>query len=345
MMGRHRVKHQLALAGLALFMLAFVTPTHAHAFKSVYVRIVTDTPHTADIVLRSPLDANQRAAAVFLPAPEGCERSLLDVHKRDGYLLRHSRWDCDSALEGQDLALAGLSIATPDALIAARLSDGQEIMSAVNRDHSHFTFTPADSGPQALPTFFPAGLRHILSGWDHLLFLLGLLLLVQAREANAREALRLGLITVTAFTLAHSLTLAGAVFGLLWLPARAVEALIAGSILLLAVELSRKDAQGSLAIRWPWSLAFGFGLIHGFGFAGALLHMGLPAAHRGWALGFFNLGVELGQIAVLLCAWLFWRLLVRRPRVASLATHTAILTMGSISAYWLIKRSSAILLT
>jgi len=176
------------------------------------------------------------------------------------------------------------------------------------------------------------GVEHILSGYDHLLFVFALLFLV---GFNRRLVW-----TITAFTAAHSVTLALAALGLLTLRSPPVEATIALSIVLVAGEALHKEA--TLSRRWPAVVAFIFGLVHGLGFAGALKDIGLPQNHLPVALLTFNVGVELGQLLVVGVAWLVWRTLARWPRFA-VARVPALYAIGSVAAYWSIGRIVGIL--
>lgn len=175
------------------------------------------------------------------------------------------------------------------------------------------------------------GVEHILTGFDHLMFVLAITLLVRNRRALVGA--------ITAFTLAHSLTLAATVLGWLWLPSASVETMIAFSIVLACTECLRP--ADSLARRAPWLVTFAFGLLHGMGFASALLETGLPEEHVPSALFFFNVGVELGQlgaIAVFLAAgWLVTRV-KRRP---AWTTRAFVYAMGSTAAYWSLERGAA----
>ena len=181
------------------------------------------------------------------------------------------------------------------------------------------------------------GVEHILTGFDHVLFVIGLMLLVRF----GRQLL----VTITAFTLAHTLTLASAVLGFVTLPERPVEAVIALSILLVALECGTPGAP-TLSRRFPWLVAFGFGLLHGFGFAGALSAIGLPEHQVPLALACFNLGVELGQLSLVLVAWLLARLILPRfqaDKAVALARveRGFVYAMGSLSAYWVLDRMLA----
>lgn len=187
---------------------------------------------------------------------------------------------------------------------------------------------------QVWRTYGELGVTHILAGWDHLLFVIALVLLVRRGWAVAKA--------VTAFTVAHSLTLAGVTLGLVGLPQAPVEALIALSIVFLGAELVRaRDGRdsSSVTLRHPWAIAFAFGLVHGFGFAGALKEIGLPEGEVPSALLAFNLGVEAGQLAVVgvvlaLLALVQW---LARPAMAR-AMRIAAYAIGITASYWLIDR-------
>ena len=175
------------------------------------------------------------------------------------------------------------------------------------------------------------GIEHILTGIDHLMFVIGLLFLVGFNK-------RL-LWTITAFTAAHSLTLASSALGLLVLRPPPVEASIALSIVLVAGEALHQ--RQTLARRWPALIAFLFGLVHGLGFAGALKEIGLPEQHLSVALLTFNIGVEIGQLFTVGCCWLLWRLASRWPQLARLRT-ALLYVIGTAAAYWSWLRIAAI---
>jgi hydrogenase/urease accessory protein HupE len=182
---------------------------------------------------------------------------------------------------------------------------------------------------QGWRTYGTLGVTHILTGWDHLLFVIALVLLVRRGWAVAKA--------VTAFTVAHSLTLAGVTLGMVGLPQAPVEALIALSIVFLAAELLRDGP--SVTLRYPWAIAFAFGLVHGFGFAGALQEIGLPEGEVPAALLSFNLGVEAGQLAVVLTVLAVLAILQRLARPAfAPAMRIAAYAIGITASYWLIDR-------
>jgi hydrogenase/urease accessory protein HupE len=186
---------------------------------------------------------------------------------------------------------------------------------------------------QVARTYFITGVKHILSGYDHLLFVVSLVLLLNGLWTVAKA--------VTAFTLAHSVTLIGSTLGILGLPQRPVECVIALSILFLAVEIiKREPGAPRLSERIPWVVAFGFGLLHGFGFAGALNEIGLPEGDVPTALLTFNLGVEAGQLVIVATTFYGLFLLRRYARaIAPLTIKTATYGIGTVAAYWFIARS------
>lgn len=176
------------------------------------------------------------------------------------------------------------------------------------------------------------GIEHILGGFDHLFFVIALTLLVE----RARSLLA----TITAFTLAHSVTLAATALGVLELPAAPVEVMIAASIVLVCVECLRP--ADSLTRRAPWLVAFAFGLLHGLGFASALLEIGLPEKHLPSALFSFNLGVELGQLAVIGGALALGTLALHLDLKRARLKRALIYAMGSVAAYWMLDRLAAV---
>lgn len=185
-----------------------------------------------------------------------------------------------------------------------------------------------------MKSYLPLGFEHILLGIDHLLFVLGLMLLVSSRWMLIK--------TITSFTVAHSLTLAAVTLGWMGVPERPVNAAIALSIVYVAVEvLKHRRGLPCWSARAPWAVAFGFGLLHGFGFAGALTEVGLPPKNLPAALLFFNIGVELGQLSFVFAVLLLMRchriLLAELPRWGQ---SSAIYAMGTVGSYWFISQVS-----
>jgi hydrogenase/urease accessory protein HupE len=243
--------------------------------------------------------------------------------------------DCGQrGLEGEPIVFSGLAALHLDAVVEWTRSNGTSATAVARPDAPAVTlFFRPTAHAVADTSFFRLGVEHILTGFDHLLFVFGLVLLVGARWRL------LG--TITAFTVAHSITLALTTLGLVRLPQPPVEACIAASILLLAAELAR-PGRDSLTRRKPWLVAFAFGLLHGFGFAAALTAAGLPPSGVPMALLLFNLGVEAGQI-VFLCAVLLVLAVARRllPGRGALIAPAGAYGIGSCAAFWLCERVAA----
>jgi len=312
-----------------LLLLCFSASAPAHEFRPAYVQLDESAGFAYRLQLRTPLLPDGRVAALDLRLPPYCAREAAQLRRDEAYVTNDSLWRCRRPLAGARIVLNGLGVAAPDALVSLRFADGARRSFALSLDRPDFVF--AAPVAHALPGYFALGVEHILDGIDHLLFVAGLLLLVWRRP---RQRLSRLLTTITAFTVAHSITLAAALLGAVRLPPPPVEATIAASILLLAIELAGPP-RASLALRRPWLPAFAFGLLHGFGFAGALTEIGLPEGARGYALGLFNLGVEAGQL--LFVAALL--LVVGRVRFEKPAAQL----LGVMGGYWLIERTAAML--
>jgi hydrogenase/urease accessory protein HupE len=285
-------------------------------------------------------DVHWRASALRLPGadvrpvlPARC-RTTSAVSATDGGDHVGLRWtvDCGAdGLAGATISIADLAAAKINALLSVTRLDGEAIQSVLGPRTPSFD-VPAHAGATAVVRgYVTLGIEHILSGPDHLLFVLGLLLLVSAS--------RLLVQTITAFTLGHSITLSAAALGVATVPSRPVEVLIAVSVLTLAVELARAPREPTWLRRFPWAMAIAFGLLHGFGFAGALAEAGLPSGQIPLALVSFNAGIEVGQLAFV-AAMLLAATFVRRslPSLATYSTSPAVYAMGILSAYWCLER-------
>jgi hydrogenase/urease accessory protein HupE len=235
-----------------------------------------------------------------------------------------------AGLQGS-LAMEGLGKGYSAALVKVFWRDGQSRVYTLTAAQPSIQLYGAADDPrgrgQIASAYLMLGVEHILSGFDHLLFVTGLLFLVGFNQ-------RL-LLTITAFTAAHSVTLALSALGLLTLRPPPVEATIALSIMLVAGEALRE--RQTLSRRWPALVAFIFGLVHGLGFAGALKEIGLPDNHLWVALLTFNVGVEAGQLLTVGAAWLVYRAVRHLPVMAPARLATLYL-IGSLAAYWSVER-------
>jgi len=246
------------------------------------------------------------------------------------------RWtvDCGPAgLAGETIGVSDLAAAKINALVSMSRLDGEEIQTVLGPRRPSFEIPAHATRADVVRSYAGLGIEHILTGPDHLLFVFGLLLLVATR--------RLLVQTITAFTLGHSITLSIAALHVANVPSRPIEVLIALSVLTLAVELARDTRKPTLLRRFPWAMAVAFGLLHGFGFAGALAEAGLPAHDIPLALVAFNAGIEIGQLAFVGAVLLAGALAARWvPGLAPRATSTAVYAMGILAAYWCFERIS-----
>jgi hypothetical protein len=276
--------------------------------------------------------------------PDGCTVAgavrlyvLDDIQTPNDVRLQHADVTCDEPLAGRTFAIAGLEATDTDVLLQIDFLDGRSFTHRLVPSAPSVVIPARPGAFDVMQTYTVLGVEHILIGIDHLLFVLALLLLV--RGVGRLVA------TVTAFTLAHSITLAAATLGFVSVSSAAVEATIALSILFLATELARRgtgvaDNGEGLATRFPWLVAFSFGLLHGFGFAGVLGEIGLPEQSIPLALLFFNIGVEIGQL-LFIAAVLAVGFMLRRLRFDSSAwsPRWAAYVIGSVSAFWVFERT------
>ena len=277
-------------------------------------------------------------AALEVRLPTRCRELEAAVFRADRS-SRSEAWTVacgPEPLTGELFAVLGLERARVDVLLRASFLDGRRAQALLRAGAAQWR-VPERAQPRAVAAgYLRIGAEHIASGADHLLFVLGLVLL-----AGWTRTL---LWTVTAFTAGHSVTLALAVLGLVRVPPAPVELLIALSVLVLAVELAHGDGEERLLRRRPPLLAGAFGLLHGLGFAGALAEVGLPAEELPLALLAFNLGIEAGQlafVALLLAARVALRPLPRRWRERPALRTVPLYAMGTLAAYWCLERAAA----
>ncbi|MEP3052437.1 MAG: HupE/UreJ family protein [Erythrobacter sp.] len=239
------------------------------------------------------------------------------------------RLQCDGELGHRRVGLENLT-GRADALLRFVPLDGSAQTFRLTADAPNVMIAPQASSFQIAKSYFVIGVEHILFGWDHFLFVVALVLLVRGLAAVIKA--------ITAFTIAHSATLILTTVGVAGLPQRPVEVLIALSILFLAIELTRPDRQ-TWTKRFPWIVAFAFGLLHGFGFAGALAEIGLPPGETPLALLTFNIGVEVGQLLII-AAVAAVRFAAARlaPKSEQPLIRFATYGIGITASYWLIDR-------
>lgn len=319
------------LLGL-LVVLCMAAVARAHEVRPGYLQIRQSSAETYDVLWKVPARGDLRLG-IHVRFPDHCAPSgeALHFQTRDAFHER-SVLTCTGGLEGGVVEVEGLVATLTDVLVRVERSDGSTQVGRLTPSSPSFMVEVSPSSFQVASTYLRLGVEHILFGVDHLLFVLALFILV----GRTRRLVT----TVTAFTAAHSLTLAGASLGFLHVSQGPVEAVIALSIVFVAAEIvhSRQGHRG-LAERTPWVVAFVFGLLHGFGFAGALSEVGLPPQAIPLALLFFNVGVEVGQLGFIACA-IAVAAAGRRIRVPwpSWAWRMPAYGIGGLSAYWFIDR-------
>ena len=310
--------------------------TRAHEFSPGFLGFTELAPDEFRVQWKVSLTGG--LADVLTPQlPEACVFSgPLGAYVMGDARVQQRDVACEQSLAGRAISIAGLERTMTDVLLRIDYLDGSSF-TALLTPSAPATTIPAAQGALAVAgTYFLLGIEHILIGVDHLLFVFALLLLV--------EGLRRLVLTVTAFTVAHSVTLGAATLDLVHVAQAPVEAVIALSILFLASELGQRGAgeraQRGLASELPWLVAFVFGLLHGFGFAGVLAEIGIPAHAVPLALLSFNLGVEAGQllfiVAVLALGWAWRRARLPAPAVWR---QVAVYGIGSVAAFWVIDRT------
>lgn len=327
------------LSVAALAVLAHHPSATAHDARPAYLELTETLPDRYDVVWRTPVLAGARLPVV-LQLPDGAS-TLVEPKLRElpDSIVERRTVSAPGGLGGKRVEFVGLQATITDVLVRVETRDGARSTTLVHPSQPWVEIAAA-RGPFAVAgTYLMHGIDHILLGYDHLLFVFALILIV--------PNLRMLVTTITAFTVAHSITLALATLGVVHVPGPPVEATIALSILLLACEIARSRAgQPSLTARWPWLVAFSFGLLHGFGFAGALSEIGLPRGDIPLALFTFNVGVEIGQL-IFIAAVLGLLALARRvplpDSVSRRAQPVATYAIGTLAAFWFVERVAGFL--
>jgi hypothetical protein len=361
---------------LAIFLVLLLAALRAgaHEVRPAFLELTERAPGEFDVLWKVPALGGTPLAGEEIPHPQpaladdpnapttmpcGCPvptaaqlaRGVLPIHPslpKDSVMLslpsterifgaEIKRWTIHvpRGLEGWEVTVHGLSATMVDVLVRIALADGRVVSRLLRPDAPSFTFTAETAGPAA-GGYLVLGVEHIMLGIDHLLFVFALVLIVRGVGLLVK--------TITAFTIAHSITLALATLGVVNMPSAPVEAVIALSIVFVAAEIVRNHrGERGLTERAPWLVAGLFGLLHGFGFAGALSEVGLPANDIPLALLWFNLGVEAGQLAfvavVLAVIALLRRSTFTFPRWTPLVPPYAV---GALAMFWVIERIAAI---
>lgn len=327
----------LLVAFACVALAVFAPDVLAHEVRPAYLELRQAGAETYDVLWKVPGLGENLRLGLYVELPAGCSNA---AEPRASMInsAYTQRWtvNCAGGLSGGTIRIAGLSGTMTDVLVRLERLDGSTQVTRLTPATSSFVVEAASGALEVARTYLVLGVGHILGGVDHLLFVLALLIIVKGKR-------RL-IWTVTAFTVAHSLTLAGATLGLVHVPGPPVEAAIALSIVFVAAEIIRsREGRAGLTGRFPWVVAFTFGLLHGFGFASALSEVGLPQVAIPVALLFFNVGVEVGQLlfisavfaVITLTRQFMQRSGARRPTWIWRVPPYAI---GTVAMFWVIQR-------
>lgn len=316
---------------VSLLMLASQAAT-AHPLAPAMLELREQVPDQYEVLWRTSTTRAGRND-VLPQLPRECARigEAREGLEQDAWV---SRWtvQCAGGLTGRSIGVSGLAQSRITVILRLQRVDQPSLQTVLDLRSPQFSVPEPAQVPPVFGAYFGLGVEHLLLGFDHVLFVAGLVLLVRRMKPL--------LITITAFTVGHSITLSLASLGLVRVNAALMELGIAISILVLACEVARP--QPGLFARRPWLMAGGFGLLHGLGFAGALAEIGLPQGEIPLALLAFNLGIEAGQVllvALLLLLGLLWK---RLPPAAS-STVPASYLIGTLAAYWCFERAVAVL--
>jgi hydrogenase/urease accessory protein HupE len=320
--------------------LAFISNLHAHEIRPAYLELRETAPGQFSVVWRTPVMSGMRLpVALKLPGDVQNLRDPVVQEMPDSLVERRWVMAGPNGLAGKRIEFPGLQLTITDVLVRFEMLNGAKGTVIVRPSQPWMEMAATQTRWNVAGTYLRLGIEHIWTGIDHLLFVLALLLLVRGwRRVVA---------TITAFTVAHSITLAVATLGFVRVPQQPVEATIALSIVFVAAEIVHaRQGKPGWAVRWPWLIAFAFGLLHGFGFASALNQVGLPQNAIPVALLFFNLGVEAGQllfiaavvVVIALARKLAWAVAISPP---TWAWRVAPYAIGSVAAFWLVQRIAA----
>ncbi|HSE12036.1 MAG TPA: HupE/UreJ family protein, partial [Rudaea sp.] len=330
----------VAFASVAFACVVFAPAVLAHEVRPAYLELRQTGAETYDALWKVPGLGENLRLGLYVELPSGCTNAA----EPRASMINNAyaeRWtvNCASGLTGGTIHIAGLSATMTDVLVRLERLDGSTQVTRLTPSEPSFVVEAAPGAFEVARTYLVLGVGHILGGIDHLLFVLALLILVKGTR-------RL-IWTVTAFTVAHSLTLAGATLGFVHVPGPPVEAAIALSIVFVAAEIIHgREGNAGLTAKFPWIVAFTFGLLHGFGFASALNEVGLPQTAIPVALLFFNVGVEIGQLAFIAAVFAVIAIARRITRHAQVprpawAWRIPPYAIGSVASFWVIQRMAA----
>ncbi len=314
-----------------LFVFVIIAKGWSHEIRPAYLQIVQIDSNTYEVYWKVPRmgDKVPKINPVF--PPFFTIEELNRPNQIPGSVIYSYKIYSDKPLQGNILTIEGLNKTLIDVLVTIEYLDGQKATFMLQPDKDSSVIPGKTSTIDVIKTYTNLGIEHILFGIDHLLFVLALIIITMGKWKIIK--------TITAFTLAHSITLSLATLGYVNFPTPPVEAVIALSIVFLAVEIvNNQNGKETLTSKKPWLVAFTFGLLHGFGFAGALSNIGLPQQDIPFALAFFNIGVEIGQIAFVIVVLVFIKFLSFKKDWPVFLKKIPAYTIGSLAAFWMVER-------
>jgi hydrogenase/urease accessory protein HupE len=326
------------MALCALLCVGLARTAHADVFRPAYLQLTQTSADSYDVLWKAPA-LDERTTLRVQPTFPAETQVIADVRSQlaAGMVVQRWRIRVPGSLNGKPIGFGSMSATGIDILVRLERPDGSVQLERISPRQPSFIAKASPGSYEVAKTYTTIGVEHILAGCDHLLFVLALMMVVHSTR-------RL-LWAISAFTLAHSITLSLATLGVLHVPGPPVEALIALSIVFVAGEiLRRRQGREGLASRQPWLIAFAFGLLHGLGFAGALAEVGLPEGSIPLALLFFNVGVEIGQvlfIAAALAAYYLLKGLLGHRFVPERWVAVPVYLIGGVASYWVVERVSA----
>ena len=342
---RGAIRRRAALVVVALWSLSVASwldsgAAGAHPLAPSLFRLTVGDEGTVEVLWRTP-SVRPIGAELTPSLPARCRpltSPRVEVTADRSALEQRWRVDCGrDGLEGGAVTVSGLDTTATNVVVEVVRGDGASVRGLLHRGHATFVVPAAQGSGAVFLDYLRLGVEHLLSGPDHVLFVIGLLLLIRATRRLVQA--------ITAFTLGHSVSLALSALGVVRVPQAPVEVAIAATIIVLALDLvrARREMGPGPVTKWPWAVCSLFGLLHGLGFAGALAHTGLSEHAIPLSLFAFNVGLELGQLLIVGLSLAFWRATKSRLRPL-IARHDQIpaYAIGSLAAFWVLERTLAI---
>lgn len=322
-----------------LLGIVFSSLASAHELRPAFLSITETNTAEYKILWKTPA-LGEKQLALKAKFPSTCTAS--NGHRQveeNKFAIETWMLSCPQTLRGQTIRIGGLEKTLTDVLVKTTWLDGESVTARLTPDKTHFVFAKNQQRGGVMKTYFFLGAQHILGGIDHLLFVLAVMLLIISHKKL--------FFAITAFTVGHSVTLALATLDIVRLDPTLVEILIAMSIVLMAYESARRwQGQSGLTLEFPWIVTFSFGLLHGFGFAGALRAIGLPQTDIPAALFFFNVGVEVGQLLFIAVVFSLLALpIFKRMHGGTRAMAGGSYAIGVIAVFWTLQRVIPVFIT